>query len=117
VLDNKKLLPLSIIILAMSLVFGSLWIGHSIEKAVKSQIISKESFIEKALLTEEESAEYLNISITSFSRILENNIREKQELTSYPLYRFIPYIEVGNGEKRFNKKQLDEWINYNMLNK
>ena len=101
----------------MSLVFGSIWIGHSIDKAVNLQISSKESFIEKALLTEEESAEYLNISITSFNRILENNIKEKQDLMTYPIYRFIPYIEVGNGEKRFNKKQLDEWINYNMLNK
>ena len=40
-----------------------------------------------------------------------------KKLISFPTYRFIPYIEVGNGEKRFNKKQLDEWINYNMLNK
>jgi len=111
-LENKRLLPLSIIILAISVVLGSIWIGHSLEKAVTTQIPK-----EKALLTETESAEYLNISIEEFKNIILKDRQTKGELTSYPTYRFIPYIEISSTTKMFSKKELDKWIDYNMLNK
>jgi hypothetical protein len=111
-LENKKFLSLSIIILAMSVVFGSIWIGHSFPKVITTQT-SKE----KALLTETESAEYLNITIDEFKNILLNDSQTKSQLTSYAPYRFIPYIEINTATKMFNKTELDKWINHNMLNK
>lgn len=68
---------------------------------------------EKELLTEEESAEYLNISIDEFKNILLMDSAEKVGLTSYSTLAFIHYIEVGHEKKMFNKKELDEWLKYN----
>ena len=72
---------------------------------------------DKALLTEAESAEYLNISITDFKDILLRDTEEKVGLSSSSPYEFIPYIEISDGKRLFNKKELDEWIKNNMRNK
>ena len=64
ILENKKLIPLYNFILALSNVFGSIWIGNSLNNAINTQINNKE----KALLTEKESSEYLNISIDRFKK-------------------------------------------------
>ena len=60
------MLPISIIILAMSVVFGSIWIGHSIEKNVSLQAsISTPTSIstDSKTLMLSQVAEYLNTSI------------------------------------------------------
>lgn len=116
-MENKKLLPISIIILAVSIVFASIWIGHSLQGITKIQVSNTQVSKEKALLTEKEIAEYLNISVDEFKNILSRDIQEKSRLTIYPTYKFIPYIEINNGNKMFSKKELDEWIKFNMFNK
>jgi hypothetical protein len=117
-LENNKLLPLSIIIFAISIVFSSIWIGHSLAKVIDMQTTNIQISKEKALITEKESAEYLNISIEQFKNILLKDSQEKAGLknvgvNSYEIYRFIPYIQISNGFNMFSKKELDEWIKYN----
>ncbi|MCC5910105.1 MAG: hypothetical protein JJT76_06675 [Clostridiaceae bacterium] len=116
-MENKRLLPLSIIILAISIIFSSIWIGQSLQKLSNAQATNTQPSIEKALLTDEEAAEYLGISINQFKDILIKDKNDKAKLTSYPTYRFIPYIELANGNKLFSKEELDKWIKHHMNNK
>jgi len=116
-LENKRLLSISVLILAASIVFGSIFIGRSIERIGKTQVCTTQVSKEKGLWTEKEASEYLNISIEEFNKILSKDTEEKRLLTSFPTYKYIPYAEIGNGKKMFSKKELDEWIKFNMLNK
>jgi len=81
------------------------------------KIRNKPTLREKSLLTGEECAQYLNISIDEFKNILQKESEKKVRLSTYSDYAFIRYIEIRNGEKMFNKKELDEWIKYNMYKK
>lgn len=117
-MENKKLLSLSIILLAISIVFSSICVGYALGKVIAMPSTSAQISKEKALITENESAEYLNISIDQFKNILLKDNQEKAELknagvTSYDSYRFIPYIQISNELNMFNKNGLDEWIKYN----
>lgn len=117
-MEMKRLFPISIIILAVSVVFSSVWIGQSIEKGTKAKISNTQTSFEKALLTEREAAEYLNISIDEFKNmllkdnqdkeILLKDSQEKGELMSFPTYKFIPHLEISDGNMMFSKKELDE---------
>lgn len=68
-MKNSILLPLSIIILAGSVVFGAIWIGNSMGKVLNTQN-NTTKLDNKALLTLEQAAEYLNISNEVFENIL-----------------------------------------------
>jgi hypothetical protein len=118
-LENNKLLPLSIILLAISILISSIWVGHSLRTVANTQNTNTQISKEKALITEKESAEYLNISIDQFKNILLKDIQEKASLknagvNSYDTYRFVPYIKISNEINMFAKKELDEWVKYNM---
>lgn len=116
-MKNEKFLPISIIVLALSIVFGSIWIGQAIKEVIDVQASNPHVSVEKALLTEEESAEYLNITLEEFKDILIKDNQHKANLSVYPAYQFIPYIEISKGKKMFSRKELDEWVKYNSLNK
>jgi hypothetical protein len=116
-LENKKLLPISIIILSISIMFGAVWVGQSLIRVSNIQVSNSIVSTEKALLTDKESAEYLNISIDEFTDILSKDSKQKEGLTGYPTYEFIPYIEINGGKRMFVKEELDEWIKYKSLNK
>ena len=92
-------------------------IYYLISLFVINKIRNKSTLREKALLTEDESAEYLNISIDELKNILQKDTEKKAGLSSYDTYAFIHYIDINHGKKMFNKKELDEWIKYNMHNK
>lgn len=114
-MKNNKLLSISIIILAISIFSGCMWIGYSIQEIEKNEPNkSTLAFTEKGLLTELEASEYLSITVDQLRNILKKDSKIKQNLNSYDTYRFIPHIELDNGTKLFNKKELDEWIDYNM---
>lgn len=116
-MENKRLLSISILVLSISIVFGAIWLGRSLEKITITSVSGSPVITEKGLFTESESAEYLNISLDEFKNILLNDKETKSQLTSYDTYKFIPYIEFSGGKKMFSKKELDEWIKYKSLNK
>lgn len=94
-LENKKLLPISIIILAMSVVFGSIWIGCSIEKNVSLQAsISTPTSIstDSKTLTLSQVAEYLNMKEEEVSGIIQTEEKMLDETHSFAGKMF-PYLQ------------------------
>ena len=107
---KDKLLIISIFTLAISIIFGSIWIGNSLVQASKIQG-SEAQLIDKALLTEEECAKYLNISIEDLNKLIREHDYEKSQLNSYSPFNYISYIEINN-KKMFSKEGIDKWVNY-----
>lgn len=48
--------------------------------------------------------------------MIKQQIKEKTSLSSYETYRFIPFFII-EGERYYNKDQINKWVEYNMLNK
>ncbi len=104
-MENKKLLPISIIILAMSLVFSSIWMGNSLKKTanLKNTVSS-----DKKVLTLPQVAEYLNMTEDEVLGIIqvEKMSLEKAHIFSW---RMFPYFAVDN-KQYFDKNEIDEWV-------
>ena len=115
-MTNNKLLSISLILLALSILFGSIYMGNSL-KQLNLQPREVETLAnENGLISAEDAAKYLNISIYDFTDMLWEQEKEKMTLSSYTTHRFIHYIEV-NGDKLFSKVSLDKWIEHNLYNK
>jgi len=106
-LENKKLFPISIIILAMSVVFGSIWIGHSIEKSVSLQASISISTNSKTLSLSQ-VAEYLNMNEEEVSAIIQTEQKKLDETHSFDGKMF-PYFTINN-KQYFYKDEIDEWL-------
>lgn len=116
-MKNNKLIPISIIILAISIFSGLMWVGYSIQEIASDGDNETNIEREKGLLTVVEASEYLSISVDELESILLKDSTIKEGLRGYSTYRFIPFIEVNNGKKLFSKEELDKWISHNMVNK
>ena len=86
-MENKRLLSISVLILAASIAFGSIFIGHSIERIGKTEVCTTQVSKEKGLLKEKEASEYFNISTEELSKILSKDKEEKRLLASYSTYK------------------------------
>ena len=106
-MENKKLLPISIIALAMSVVFGSIWIGHSIEKNVSLQASTSISTDSKTL-TLSQVAEYLNMKEEDVSAIIQTEEKKLDETHRFEGKMF-PYFAINN-KQYFYKDEIDEWL-------
>lgn len=108
---SKYFLPLSIIILSISILYG----GFQLSSVMKSQEGAKStggSMMDKGLLTLEEAAFYLSMSADELNIVINRQEYERKNESSFETYRFIPFITVNNN-KYFNKDQLNKWIEYN----
>jgi len=94
-LDKNKLLPLSIVILAISMVLCSLWIGYSIREGT-NKIISF-ALQENDVLDLDEASTYLKISSTELLYIVDG------------INSDIPHAKI-NGKYIFSKVGLDNWL-------
>lgn len=95
VLEKNKLLPLAIIILAISIVFSSIWIGQSL-KGVANKSVSVGSQ-QSDILGLEEAAKYLNISKSELLYLAEGKNST------------INYVKI-NGKYILSKEGLDNWV-------
>jgi hypothetical protein len=104
-LENKKLLPISIILLAGSIVFSSFWIGNSLGKAESKKSTPVD---EKKVLTLPLAAEYMNMTEKEITGIIG---LEQMHLAKYKSFtgRMLPYFEIDD-KKYFFKNELDEWV-------
>lgn len=103
----------SAVIISLALVFS----GMSISKAITlTNTYTVASSSEGLLMNKVDAAAYIGIEADTFSKILQEDIREKQNLSVYPTYKFVPYMVI-EGDKYFNKIELDKWVEYNMNNK
>lgn len=109
---SKHFLSIAIFLLSISLIFCGFQLGkYSInEQEVKSS--ETDPSFEKGLMKIEETAKYLALPVKTLETIVNTQKFERDKLTSFDTYAFIPYIEIY-GEKYFNKEQVDEWIKYN----
>lgn len=116
-MKNNLLIPS--IILSVSLLISSCIIGYSLLHAPSNEIVITEpvgnQIQDSALMTDEECAAYLNISVEDLRQTLLQDYQEKKSLGSYPTFKYIPYMELINGERRFNKAALDKYISYKMF--
>lgn len=99
-MENNKLVPISAIILAISIVFASIYIGNSLKEVTKQStyINSQESDI----LELDEAAKYLKISEGDLLYIIRSKGID------------IKYIEI-NGKYIFSKQALHEWVGSSRL--
>jgi hypothetical protein len=113
-LENKKLFSISIIILAASIIFGSVWIGNSLEKAALLEK-SVPTAVESKVLNLKQAAEYLNMSEEDILGIIrvEKTILENTHMFSG---RMFPYFKV-NDKQYFDKNQMDEWLKEASINR
>jgi hypothetical protein len=110
-LVNKKSFSIAIIILAMSVIFGSIWIGHSLEKSVSLQAsISNPTSIstDSKALTLSQVAEYLNMTEEEVRAIIQTEKKKLDETHSFAGKMF-PYFTI-NGKQYFHKDEIDEWL-------
>jgi len=94
-LENNKLVPISIIILSISIIFGSIWIGTSLkETANRSTYIDVQ---ENDILELGEAAKYLKLSEGDLLYLIRENSLG------------IKYVEI-NGKYIFSKEALRQWL-------
>lgn len=99
-MEKNKLLPLAIIILAISIVFSSIWIGQSLKAfANKNTPVNSQ---QNDILGLEEAAKYLNISKSELLYLSEGKGST------------INYIKI-NGKYIFSKEGLNKWVQSNRL--
>lgn len=111
-MNSNRLLPISIFALALCILFGSFFIGKSIENAAMAEIPATLQ-VEKALLTQEECAAYLNITESEMKALIAEQIYQKSQVSSNIPYQYLSFIEI-NGKKMFSKTTLDMWINFSI---
>ena len=68
------------------------------------------------LMTITQLAEYLQISEQSIEIIIWHDDWQREGLSSYDTYQFIPYLLLDN-QKRFIKTEIDAWLKYRNDNK
>jgi ABC-type antimicrobial peptide transport system permease subunit len=106
--DNKWVLA-SAIVLSISLVFGSIYIGNSLKYNAKEQGQSSD------LISKEEVAEYLKISVDEFDKILLKEAVYKANVSVYDSNRFIAFVDF-NGKIYYSRNQINKWIEYHLYN-
>lgn len=118
-MKENKLLIISIFILLISIFAGSIFIANSIRdtnEKTNSSDYGDSIINNKALMTEGETAEYLSLTHDNFKDLVSTLELQRKKLDSYDTYRFIPFIQI-DGVKYFNKEQVDEWVEYNVINR
>lgn len=106
-MENKNLISVSIIILAVSIIIGSIWIGNSLEKAVGSQEPISTS-IDSKVLTLSQVAEYLNMTEEEVNGIIKTETKKLEETHSFSGKMF-PYFTINN-KQFFYQDEIDEWL-------
>jgi hypothetical protein len=107
--DFKGIL-ISSIILSISLIFSSIYIGNSLKYNTKNEVKNSD------LLSKEKASEYLQISTDDFDKILLKEATEKVNVHVYDSNRFIAFVEL-NGKVYFSRTQINKWIEYHLYNK
>jgi hypothetical protein len=118
-MKENKLHLICVLILSISIIIGSAWIGISIRNANKNANVNQSAYSltnKKALMTEKETAEYLNLSEDKFNSLVYYQESERKKFNSYDTYSFIQFVKIDGGNY-FNKEQVDKWVEYNIINR
>lgn len=111
---SKHFLSASIVLLSIAIFFLAFQLGKSNNISLETKApIHKVEVLDNGLITAKEVADYLSMDVEQFNKLIISQTLERADYSSFNTYKFIPYIQL-NGEKYFTKKQVDEWINYNI---
>ncbi|RBP57395.1 hypothetical protein DES36_1308 [Alkalibaculum bacchi] len=105
-MQNNKLLPISIIILALGIVLSSICLGYSIQKSTNTQ--TQNTAIDSNVMNIPQVANYLGMTEEEVEGIIKTEEKTLESIGSYTNMMF-PHFTV-NGELYFYKEQIDEWI-------
>jgi hypothetical protein len=105
---EKYLLPIAIVILSTAVFFTGLQLGKA---GGQNGNLGPIHNIDKGLMSTEETANYLSLTVEELAAIIRKQDIERTSLGSFDTYRFIPYITI-EGEMYFSKYELEEWIKY-----
>lgn len=105
-MQNNKLLPISIIILALSIMLSSIWLGYSIQKLTNIQ--AQKTNVDGNVLTVSQVANYLGMTEEEVQGIIKTEKNILESSGSYTGLMF-PYFTV-NDKMYFYKQQIDEWL-------
>ncbi len=111
-MENKKLLPISIIILAVSILVSSVLIVNSFPKTENKKSMPLE---DKKVLTLSQAAEYMNMTekeILEIIRVEQTQLEKAHVFTG----RMFPYFAIDN-KKYFYKNELEEWVKEASINR
>ncbi|MDN8591245.1 hypothetical protein Q0V21_21010 [Paenibacillus sp. 11B] len=109
--DSKLIIPS--LIIGVSLILGSFINGYYDSGQKSGNPPTIQSSENTTMLTKEDAAEYLRLSVAELDDIINKDIDRKQNMSSvYDTYQFIPYANL-NGKLIFTKTNLDQWIDYN----
>lgn len=110
---------ITLIVLALILggsLLGSSWIlaeGMREKKQLEGNHEANPSH--RVLLTSKEAALYLGIPQEEFEELVDRQVKEKAGLSSYEIYRYIPYMRIGR-DKYFSVPELNKWVEYSIHN-
>ncbi len=108
-MENKKLLPIAILILAASLLFASVWTGYSLQKALAPEAPDTEPAAgDGSVFNLAQAAAYLNLTEGEVLGIIET---EEAQLHEYGGFsgKMFPYFTV-NDKQYFYRDEIDEWL-------
>lgn len=114
-MKETKLMSMAILILAVSVFTGSIFISNAM-KSNQSNLSGASAITEEGLMTQTEAAEYMSLDADQFENLVATLESQRIKLETYSTYSFIPYIVIDDA-LYFNKKQLDEWIEFNMTSR
>lgn len=108
---NKNFISISIVVLAMSIIFGSIWMGYSLEKTARLQAsisTSTSTPTDSTALTLSQAAKYLNMTEEEVCAIIKTEKKKLDETHSFNGKMF-PYFTI-NDKQYFYKDEIDEWL-------
>ncbi|MFL0269345.1 hypothetical protein ACJDUH_14750 [Clostridium sp. WILCCON 0202] len=97
----------------MSVIFGSIWIGYSLEKTVSLQASTSTPtptsiLTDSKALTLSQVAAYLNMTEEEVRAIIQTEKKKLDETHSFDGKMF-PYFTINN-KQYFYKDEIDEWL-------
>jgi hypothetical protein len=97
-MKENKMQLLCTILISISIILGGLCVGFSIRYKYKDTVVNEtpSSVINKGLMTEQETANYLNLSQDKFNDLIAYQESEREKVTVYDTYSFIPFLKIEN---------------------
>ncbi|MFB7140083.1 Clp protease ClpB [Gottfriedia sp. NPDC056225] len=106
------------LIIGLSIVSAAILFNHTVTTTVKDITLLQQKVISpNTLMTKKDLSNYLNISVDSIDKIIEEDVISKAKATEsggYDTYQFIPYLKIDDQE-RFIKSEIDKWLRYKAI--
>lgn len=108
---------IGVVLLGLSIIIAACIVSNTASNTTNIDEVSEGAISSiPDLMTITQLAEYLQISEQSIEIIISHDDWQREGLSSYDTYQFIPYLLLDN-QKRFIKTEIDAWLKYRNDNK